>query len=422
MATAIELWFDFSCPYAYLASTQAPALAARLGVTIAWRPMLLGGVFRGIGAGDGPLATISPVRAAYNLRDMQRWAERLGVPLNMPAAHPMRTVRALRTLLRLPEAHWPAAIEAIYAAYWVHGLDITSDAVLASVLHAIPGSAEVIATADLAKDDLRARTDEAISLGIFGAPAWYFRDRKILVWGQDRLPWIAAIARGWDPRVNANANANVNANVDANATEARDLLFYFDVSSLYSYLGLTQLSTLHPSPTLRPILLGGLFRSVGTADVPLFAFPEAKRRYVVAEMQRWARWYGVPFRMPSKFPQRTQTAQRLILLAAAHGAAAQLSLARALAHALWADDGDLEDDATLAAILVAEDLPAALLAETREPSAKQALVAVTSEAAHAGIFGVPSYVVMGPSPRLVWGQDRAELVTALLGGWQPRGG
>lgn len=420
MATAIELWFDFSCPYAYLASTQAPALAAQLGVTIAWRPMLLGGVFRGIGAGDGPMATISPVRAAHNLRDMHRWAERFGVPLTMPAAHPMRTVRALRTLLRLPEAHWPAAIEAIYAAYWVHGYDITSDAVLAETLRAIPGSADAVATADLAKDELRARTDEAISLGIFGAPAWYFRDRAILVWGQDRLPWIAAIARGWDPRVNANVTAD--ADVFADATGERELRFYFDVGSPYAYLALTQLSRLHPSPTLRPILLGGLFRSVGTVDVPLFAFPEAKRRYIVMEMQRWARWYGVPFRMPSKFPQRTQTAQRLILLAAAHGAAAQVSLARALAHALWADDGDLEADTTLAAVLVSVGLPAALLAATREPAAKQALVAATTAAADAGIFGVPSYVVMSPAPVLVWGQDRVELVTALLGGWQPRGG
>ena len=66
--------------------------------------MLLGGVFRGIGAGDGPMPTLSPVRAAYNLRDMQRWAERFGTPLTVPAAHPMRTVLALRVLLGLPEA------------------------------------------------------------------------------------------------------------------------------------------------------------------------------------------------------------------------------------------------------------------------------------------------------------------------------
>src|SRR3954470_14288629 len=109
LSFVLELWFDFSCPYAYLASRQA----SRFGVEIDWRPMLLGGVFRGIGAGDGPMATLSPAKAAHNLRDMHRWAARFGVPFQMPAAHPMRTVRALRTLLALPHSRWPQAIEAI---------------------------------------------------------------------------------------------------------------------------------------------------------------------------------------------------------------------------------------------------------------------------------------------------------------------
>ena len=52
---AIELWFDFSCPYAYLASRRA----RHLPFPVDWRPMLLGGVFRGTGAGDGPMATLS---------------------------------------------------------------------------------------------------------------------------------------------------------------------------------------------------------------------------------------------------------------------------------------------------------------------------------------------------------------------------
>ena len=101
----LELWFDFSCPYAYLASRRAlhlapggapviePRDATRGGVnrpalpgeppegghgqapfSIDWRPMLLGGVFRGIGAGDGPMATLSPQKAAHNVHDMHRWA------------------------------------------------------------------------------------------------------------------------------------------------------------------------------------------------------------------------------------------------------------------------------------------------------------------------------------------------------------
>src|SRR5689334_1637131 len=92
--TLLELWFDFSCPFAYLASRRAPQLPTEID----WRPMLLGGVFRGIGAGDGPMSTLSPAKALHNLHDMHRWADLFDVPFRMPAGHPMRTVRALRVL------------------------------------------------------------------------------------------------------------------------------------------------------------------------------------------------------------------------------------------------------------------------------------------------------------------------------------
>ena len=170
----LELWFDFSCPYAYLASRRAPAL----GTAIDWRPMLLGGIFRGLGTGDGPMATLSAAKAAHNLHDMHRWAHLFGEPFRMPAAHPMRTVRALRVLLALPGPRWPAAIEAIFAAYWQRGEDITRDEVIAGALAAAGLAGEEVAAAfaraedaDI-KDELRRRTDEALALGIFGAPAW----------------------------------------------------------------------------------------------------------------------------------------------------------------------------------------------------------------------------------------------------------
>ena len=73
-AVHVEFWFDFSCPYAYLASVEIEATCRAAGAPLRLEPMLLGGVFRAIGAGDGPMPGLAPVRAAYNLRDMQRWA------------------------------------------------------------------------------------------------------------------------------------------------------------------------------------------------------------------------------------------------------------------------------------------------------------------------------------------------------------
>ncbi len=428
----LELWFDFSCPYAYLASQRAPALARGAGVTLAWRPMLLGGVFRGIGSGEGPMATLGPAKAAHNARDMHRWAELFGVPFRTPAGHPMRTVRALRTLLALPDSRWPAAIEALYAAYWQRSEDVTRDEVIAGALRQAGTTEDDITAAlrradsDEIKAELRRRTDEAIALGVFGAPAWIVRREArepVLLWGQDRLPWLEAVLAGWDPDAGPPPGGPRPFAGDLlGFASPATLDVYFDVASPFAYLGLTQLPQLADKcgtvPRLQPILLGALFRDIGQVDVPLHAMPAPKQRYTLLEMQRWARWWGVPFAMPAKFPQRTVTAQRLCLLAAdERGFADGIRLAIALGRAMWAEQRDLEDDATLAGVLADAGLPAEWLARTREPEVKAALVARTAAAQAAGVFGVPTFVVDGRV--LVWGQDRLELVMRALGGWRP---
>lgn len=385
--------------------------------------MLLGGVFRGIGAGDGPMATLGAAKAHHNLQDMHRWAELFGAPFQMPSAHPMRTVRALRTLLALPHSRWPQAIEAIYAAYWQRAEDITRDDTIANALRgagiADAEVADALANADSKKDELRERTDQAMALGVFGAPAWVMNGQ--LVWGQDRIPWVDAILAGWKPdEASPPGGPRPLTEGMQGFTSPSTLDVYFDVSSPFAYLGLTQLPALAKlsgvTPRLHPILLGGLFREIGQADVPLFAMPPPKHRYVGLEMSRWARWWGVPFATPAKFPQRTVTAQRLCVLAGDDA----LRLAGILGRAMWAEGRDLEDDDTLRGLLADAGLPREWVDRTREPDVKAALIAETTAAKAAGVFGVPTWIVDGK--HLFWGQDRLELVMRALGGWRPAAG
>ncbi|HET9620643.1 MAG TPA: DsbA family protein [Kofleriaceae bacterium] len=421
----LELWFDFSCPYAYLASRRV----RQLGLAVDWRPMLLGGVFRGIGAGDGPMATLSPQKAAHNLHDMHRWADQFGVPFVVPAAHPQRTVLALRTLLGLPHDAWPTAIEAIYAAYWQRAEDVTRPEIIAGALRAAGIADAAIADAaaraetDAIKDELRRRTDEAIALGIFGAPAWVKRRDgapHILVWGQDRMAWVEAVAAGWTldgpPPGGSRGFAAARP-----AAPGKTLDVYFDVASPFAYLGLTQLPALAATgvtPRLVPILLGALFRDIGQHNVPLLAMPPAKQRYFSQEMARWAHWWGVAFEFPRKFPQRTVTAQRVAILAARQGYETGVAVATALGRAMWAEQRDLEDHATLQAVLDGLGLPgAAWVEKTQDAEVKAALAGNTSAARDAGVFGVPTFVVDGA--HLFWGQDRLELVGKALAGWNP---
>ncbi|MDP2313927.1 MAG: 2-hydroxychromene-2-carboxylate isomerase [Pseudomonadota bacterium] len=173
-----ELWFDYSCPYAYLASTQAEALAARTGARLVWKPFLLGGVFAARATPQNLAGTLSPAKARHMRADLARQADVWGVPLHMPSEHPRRTVSALRaTLARDCD---PSVIHALYRAYWVEGRAIEDDAVVRS----IAGDVDLAAH----RDDLRARTDQAIALGIFGAPTFIVGSE--LYWGQDRMHFV----------------------------------------------------------------------------------------------------------------------------------------------------------------------------------------------------------------------------------------
>lgn len=428
----LELWFDFSCPYAYLASWKAPGIARAAGADLVWKPMLLGGVFRGIGAGDGPLATLGPAKAAHNLRDLQRWASIFGAPFQMPAAHPMRTVRALRVLLALPPASWPLAIPAIYAAYWARAEDITRDDVIAAALAGIASEVELAAAfagadRDAIKHELAQRTDEAIALGIFGAPGWVVRRdgcAPLLFWGQDRIPWVEAALAGWDTEGTPPGGPRPFGHDVTPFESPHTLEFYFDVASPYAYLGLTQLEALArvtgTTPIMRPILLGGLFRDLGQVDVPLLAFPPAKQRYVATDLHRWHAWFGVPFEMAKKFPQRSISAQRLLHVAAPEE---RLRLGLAIARAMWAERRDIEDPATLRAVLGETGLPTSYLDRIAEPEVKAALIAEGATARARGVFGVPTYIVnragQADDSQLVWGVDRLDLVTRFAAGWQP---
>ena len=183
----LHFWFDYSCPYAYLASTQVGALAERTRAALVYEPMLLGGVFRAVGTPQRLFAELSAAKARHNALDMQRWADLFGVPLTMPAGHPMRTVEALRaTLLSGIDRR---VVDGFYRAYWVEGRPPSDEATMRDVLgRAGHDAGAIVARLDEAKEDLRKRTDEAIALGIFGAPAFVVGGE--LFWGQDRIEFV----------------------------------------------------------------------------------------------------------------------------------------------------------------------------------------------------------------------------------------
>lgn len=188
---------------------------------------------------------------------------------------------------------------------------------------------------------------------------------------------------------------------------------WFDYSSPFAYLGTTQIERVAQEAggevRFRPFLLGALFKMVGTPLVPLQTFPEAKRRHQGLDLHRYAAWWGVPFRFPSRFPLRTVSALRLTLVADSPPA-----LIHRLMRAAWADDEDVNDPEVLRRCLEECELDPGLV--ERIPEGKQALIEATDAAVAAGCPGAPSFVV---GDELYWGQDRLHFVKAALEGNPP---
>lgn len=193
----VEIAFDVVCPYAYLASTQIEAIAARRGARVRWEPILLGGVFRAIGQVDDPNRAMSEAKRRHTELDLRRWSEHFGVPLVRRADHPRRSVMAMRAILASPEAERVRAIHALFAAYHARGEDLADEAVVRAALEGagLDGAALVARTEEPAiKDELRARTEHAVARGVFGVPAMFVDGE--LYWGQDRLDWVEAALAG----------------------------------------------------------------------------------------------------------------------------------------------------------------------------------------------------------------------------------
>jgi 2-hydroxychromene-2-carboxylate isomerase len=186
---ALEYWFEFASTYSHVAAFRVEDAARAAGVTLRFRPFLLGPIFKMQGWSTSPF-NIQEAKGRYMWRDVARECEKHGIPFRRPSQFPRNGLLAARVATAAGgEPFLSAFVRAVYLANFHEDLDIADAGVVRGLLGDV-GCDDVDALlaragSDEVKELLRDRTNEAIARGVFGAPSFFAGDE--LFWGNDRL-------------------------------------------------------------------------------------------------------------------------------------------------------------------------------------------------------------------------------------------
>jgi 2-hydroxychromene-2-carboxylate isomerase len=193
---------------------------------------------------------------------------------------------------------------------------------------------------------------------------------------------------------------------------AQHIDYYVSLNSPWTHLGAARIEALAAKhgATMRvyPVDFGAIFAASG--GLPLPKRSPQRQAYRLHELRRWREQLGIPITTQPKFFPSSEalTAGCVIALRQTVGDAPAIKLAHAVLRAVWEEERNPADAATLAALITAcgQDADAVMKAGA-EPRWAEKRVADTQAALDRGVFGAPSYVI---GDEIFWGQDRLEFV------------
>lgn len=185
----LDFWFEFASTYSYPAAMRISPLAEAAGVAVRWRPFMLGPIFKEQGWTTSPF-NLFPAKGRNMWRDLERTCGTIGLPFVRPTTFPQNTLLAARVaLVGLAEPWGEDYCRAIYRAEFAEGRTVEDTETIAGVLARLGLDAGAVldrAQSNENRSQLRAHTEEAQRLGIFGSPSFVTADGE-LFWGNDRL-------------------------------------------------------------------------------------------------------------------------------------------------------------------------------------------------------------------------------------------
>jgi 2-hydroxychromene-2-carboxylate isomerase len=183
-----EFWYEFASTYSYPAALRVAELADERGVSLVWRPFLLGPIFFAQGWRDSPF-NVYPAKGRYMWRDLERTCGAMGVPLKRPEPFPQPSLLAARVALALEDPERSDFSRRVFVAEFGEGLPIGDRATLGALLEECgvePAATFERAQGHANKARLKAECARATEIGIFGAPCLVTADGEVF-WGNDRL-------------------------------------------------------------------------------------------------------------------------------------------------------------------------------------------------------------------------------------------
>ncbi len=189
---------------------------------------------------------------------------------------------------------------------------------------------------------------------------------------------------------------------------SRKVDYFYDYVSAYSYLVNGQVDKIEGAEVLyRPMLLGAVMQATGNSPP---GSVKAKGKYLLTDLKRWARRYGMPMHFNSIFPQNTMYALRVAIAAQRRGVFHEIH--QAFFDAMFVHDLDLSDRDVLSKIVAEAGLDAAeLMSDIENQSIKDELKDNTEEAIRRGVFGAPTFFV---GDEMFFGNDRLEFIREAL--------
>jgi 2-hydroxychromene-2-carboxylate isomerase len=193
MMAAVEFYFDYSCPWTYLACTRLREAALRTGSEIVWKPVFLAQVMAAVDPdhGDRRLDP-APRRADYQLKDLEDWARFCGLQMTLPSGWPHAVEAAACGAVEADrQQRITSYSDGVFAAYFRDGRDIGAVDTVCDVGAAAgldPSRLEQAVKDPATSNVVRANSAELVQRGGFGSATMFVEDS--MFFGSERIPLV----------------------------------------------------------------------------------------------------------------------------------------------------------------------------------------------------------------------------------------